>query len=315
MRCQVVIVNWNSWEILVRCLDHLNRQSFREFAVMVIDNASTQAMPMDLQSLYPEVKFVANPTNQGFAAANNLAVKLSEKTEYIALLNPDAFAAENWLKTLIDCADRQTEFSMFASRQLMDLDPATLDGDGDAYHISGLVWREGHGRAVGKAKSSPREVFSPCAAAALYRREAFLEVGGFDEDYFCYVEDVDLGFRLRLRGHRCLLVPQAIVRHIGSATSGGRSSDFAVYHGHRNLVWTFFKNMPLPLLIVLLPMHILMNLTMLAIWTMQGNGRTIVRAKLDAAKDVGRVWSKRKEVQSVRSVSTLTLLKSLTVTR
>jgi GT2 family glycosyltransferase len=78
----------------------------------------------------------------------------------------------------------------------------------------------------------------------LYRRSALIELGGFDEDYFCYVEDVDLGFRLRLAGHQCLYIPSSIVHHVGSGSTGGKNSDFAVYHGHRNLVWTYVKDMP-----------------------------------------------------------------------
>jgi GT2 family glycosyltransferase len=101
-----------------------------------------------------------------------------------------------------------------------------------------------HGTPASALKGSECEIFSPCAAAALYRRSALLEVGGFDEDFFCYVEDVDLGFRLRLAGYRCLYVPLSVAHHIGSGTTGGKNSDFSVYHGHRNLVWAFVKNMP-----------------------------------------------------------------------
>ena len=96
------------------------------------------------------------------------------------------------------------------------------------------------------------EIFAPCAAAALYRRAAFLEAGGFDEHFFCYMEDVDLGFRLRLLGYRCGYAPAAIVHHVGSGTTGARSP-FTVYHGHRNLVWTYVKNMPTPWFWLYLP--------------------------------------------------------------
>ena len=100
------------------------------------------------------------------------------------------------------------------------------------------------------------EIFSPCAAAALYRRSAFLEVGGFDEDFFCYMEDVDLGFRLRLRGYAAVFVPQAIVED----ASENRRNDLAVYHGHRNLVWCFFKKMPATLLLILCVPHLFQTL-------------------------------------------------------
>ena len=148
-----------------------------------------------------------------------------------------------------------------------------------------------------------REVFSPCAAAAMYRRDVFLSAGSFDEDFFCYLEDIDLGFRLRLEGHRCLLVPSAVVAHVGSVTSGGKQSDFAVYHGHRNLVWTYVKNMPGWLFWVCLPLHLAMNFVTVLMYTWQGKGRVILRAKRDALLGLPKMWQKRREIQKHRIVS------------
>ncbi len=124
-----------------------------------------------------------------------------------------------------------------------------------------------------------REVFSACAAAALYRRDVFEALGGLDEDFFCYMEDVDLGFRLRLAGWGCTYVPTAVVHHVGSATSG-RRSHFTTYHGHRNLVWVFFKNMPGALLWLYLPQHFSLTSSSVALF-------------LHAVKDglyLGRSW-------------------------
>ena len=145
----------------------------------------------------------------------------------------------------------------------------------------------GHG-APAPSSDAPREVFSPCAAAALYRRDALDDVGGFDERYFCYVEDVDLGFRLRLRGHGCLYVPDAVVHHVGSGTTG-RGSDFTTYHGHRNLVWTFFKDMPGPLLALYLLPHLVLNLATIAWFATHGRARLILRTKWDALRGLPAV--------------------------
>ena len=166
-----------------------------------------------------------------------------------------------------------------------------------------MVWRDGHGKHLNQTSNEPREIFAPCAAAALYRRDALLSVGGFDEDFFCYVEDVDFGFRLRLMGHRCLQVPSAVVYHIGSATSGGQQNDFATYHGHRNLVWTFLKNMPGFLFWLLLPLHVLMKLFSIVWFVLQGRGRTVLRAKRDALLGLPTMWRKRREIQKNRKVS------------
>src|SRR5205085_72619 len=142
-----------------------------------------------------------------------------------------------------------------------------------------------------------REIFSPCAAAAMYRREVFRAAGGFDEDFFCYAEDVDLGFRLRLAGYKALYVPDAVAYHVGSATTG-RRSDFSVYYGQRNLVWTYAKNMPVGLLFLYALFHLAINIATVAALAMRGQGMIALRAKIDALKGLGTVLRKRRAVQA-----------------
>ena len=302
-RYSLIIVNWNSWDLLSQCLEKLKGQTFQDFTVLVIDNASRHSSLHGLHSRYPDVKFLQNKTNRGFAAANNQAIELLGDSEWVALLNPDAFPEPYWLQRLVDAAEAHPEYSMFACRQLMDADRHLLDGDGDAYYISGLVWRQGHGEHKTEATQNLREVFSPCAAAALYHRDALISVGGFDEDFFCYVEDVDLGFRMRLMGHRCLLVPNAVVYHVGSATSGGQQSDFAIYHGHRNLVWVYLKNMPGLLFWACLPLFLAMNLVSISVYVFRGKGKIILRAKRDALLGLPNMWRKRLQIQRLRVAS------------
>ena len=145
-----------------------------------------------------------------------------------------------------------------------------------------------------------------CGSRALYRRAAFAEVGGFDERFFCYFEDVDLGFRLRLRGYRCMYVPDAIVRHVSSALSGYRS-DFAVYHGERNSVWTFVKNMPAPLFWLYLPQHLALNAASLLFYPLRGQGRAVWRAKWHALLGLKSVLAQRREEQRRRRADWRTL--------
>ena len=302
-RYTILMVNWNSWDILSHCLERLQSQTYQNFNVLVIDNASDTTAPNGLLLRHPNVTLIQNQSNTGFAAANNQAMKLLDDSEWLVLLNPDAFPETDWLERLIDAARENPDYTMFASRQLMDGNRGLLDGDGDVYNISGWVGRHGHGESVDDAVNEPRETFSPCAAAGLYRRDALISVGGFDEDFFCYIEDVDLGFRLRLMGHRCLLVPSAVVHHIGSATTGGRRSDFSVYHGHRNLVWAYVKNMPGWLFWACLPLHLAMNLATVGMFIMRGKGRVILRAKRDALLGLPKMWRKRQEIQKNRIVS------------
>lgn len=303
-----MIVNWNSGRLLERCLDCLIRQSRPADIVVVADNGSTDDSLSGIDSIHPSVRVIRLGKNLGFAAANNRAVEAVPDCDWIVLLNPDAFPEPDWLERMMDAALRHPEYAFFGCRMLSDADLGLLDGLGDAYHTSGLVWREGHGRPGSGKALQATEIFSPCAAAALYRRSAFAEIGGFDEDYFCYVEDVDLGFRLRLAGHRCLYVPDAIVRHAGSAITG-KNSDFSVYHGHRNLVWTYFKDMPPLLFWLYLPQHILLNIATLIVFSFRGMGKTIFRSKKDALLGIPRVWRKRSRVQ--RSIGPLFLRKSM----
>jgi GT2 family glycosyltransferase len=292
----VIIVNWNSETCLRTCLSALRLQTWRPDRTIVVDNGSATEGLRKLEAAYPEVQFIRLAKNVGFAAANNIGVKAAEGCSWIALLNPDAFPEPLWLENLLRAASRYPEHSFFGSRLLCAWDSDRLDGTGDVYHASGMMWRRNHGRTAVQNDLDNREIFSACAAAALYRREAFLAVGGFDEDYFCYCEDVDLGFRLRLAGHRGMYIPDAVVCHIGSATTG-RHSDFAVYHGHRNLVWTFVKNMPKPLFWRYLPLHVALNLYSLLWFSLRGQGTPIFRAKLDAVRGLKKVWRQRRLIQ------------------
>jgi len=300
MRTAVVVVNWNSGPHLGDCLAGLRRQTRRPDRILVVDNASADGS-MRAAEGREDVEVLRLPANAGFAAANNEAAARLEDAELLALLNPDAVPEPGWLLALVAAARDHPECASFASRLVSAADPSVLDGAGDVLHESGLAWRRGHGESASQAPPAG-EVFSACAAAALYRRAAFLEAGGFDPSFFCFFEDVDLGFRLRLRGHGCRYVPSALVRHVGSA-SLGRASDFNVYHGHRNLVWAYAKNMPASLLWRTLPQHLALNLATLAVFSARGRARVIGRAKLAALRGLPRALRQRRLVQAARRCS------------
>lgn len=302
-KAAVVIVNWNGEQFIEQCLTALMAQTIAPHEIILVDNASTDGS-LDIVRRFPSVRLLAQDQNTGFARGNNLAINaVAADTEWVALLNPDAFPEPRWIEEFLASAQCNPQFDIFGSKLLNAANPMLLDGAGDAYHVSGRVWRMGQGVSVSAHPESEREVFSPCAAAAIYRRRALLEVSGFDEDFFCYVEDVDLGFRLRLAGHRCLYVPQSVVHHVGSGTTGGQHSDFSVYHGHRNLVWTFVKDMPGVLFWLLLPLHLLLNLVSIIWFASRGRGGVILRAKRDALLGLPKMWRKRKQIQATRVAS------------
>ncbi len=297
----VIIVNWNGRKVLNRCLTAIAAQDFKDFEVIVIDNGSTDGSVDGLEVDWPDTRVIPLKENRGFAAANNLGAELAQGT-WIALLNNDAFPSPGWLDALVSAAAKNPEFTFFASCLTMARQGEYLDGMGDVYHGSGMAWRRGHGQLQRDQHTEPSEVFGPCAAAALYPREIFIQTGGFDETFFCYHEDVDLAFRLRLQGHRCLYVPEALVEHVGSGSQGAHS-DFVLYHGHRNLIWTYFKNMPASLFWRYLPAHLMLNIISLLWFSLKGHGRAIWRAKWDAIRGLPVVLKKRRQIQRGRQAS------------
>jgi GT2 family glycosyltransferase len=304
-RVAVAIVNANSGPLLARALTALGAQTVRPAQTVVVDNASTDGSADGLESRFDGVTVVRLDENVGFAAANNVAAREARDHDWLALLNPDAFPEPSWLEELLHAAADKPERSFFASRIVKEADPDRLDAAGDAFHVSGVAWQRGHGEPAA-GEEVAEEVFSASAAAALYRRDAFDAVGGFDESFFCYYEDTDLSFRLRLAGHRCWYVPTAVVRHVGSA-SAGRESDFMLYHTHRNLVWNYAKNMPGPLFWLYLPEHLLINALSLAAFARRRRLRVALKAKADALRGLRAVLRARREVQRGRVESVRSL--------
>lgn len=307
----IVIVNWNGGKVLPHCLGGLAAQTFQDFEIILVDNGSVDGSVDDLETHWPHLplKLICLPQNVGFAAANNTGARAAQG-EWLALLNNDAFPAPDWLETLLAAARESPEYTFFASRLLQADRPDVIDGTGDVYHVSGAVWNRQHNHPAHLAVNEPGEVFSPQGAAALYRRAAFLEAGGFDESYHSYHEDIDLAFRLRLRGHRCLYVPGALVYHKGSFTTG-KGSDFAVLHGHRNMVWCYFQNMPAPYVWLYLPQHLLANLMLILHIASKGQGKAMLTAKWNALRALPAVFRKRRTVQQTRTVSSDQLLASM----
>lgn len=309
-RVTVIIVNYNGGDVILQCLSALERQQFRDFRTVVVDNNSTDASLAAIRHSFPRAQLLPLDTNRGFAGGVNHALRDCPAGSLVALLNPDAFPTADWLASLVAAADQHPQYAAFGSRMFSDEAMQALDGVGDVYHISGLPWRQGHGQPDAVRYDHSAEIFAPCAAAALYRVDALNAVGCFDEDLFLYAEDVDVGFRLQLAGYRSLYVPNARVWHVGSAFVG-KHSDFQIYHGHRNLVWVFVKNMPSLLFWLALPLHVALNIASIMWFTLKGQGRVILRAKWDALRGLAHFWSKRKGIQAQRIASLGTIAASM----
>ncbi|MGB0907441.1 MAG: glycosyltransferase family 2 protein [Maricaulaceae bacterium] len=307
----VIVVNYNGGEWLAKCVASLAAQTFENFEAFIVDNGSTDGSLATLPKLDVRFTIIETGENLGFAAANNLAAKKA-KGDWLALLNPDAFARPDWIECLLAETQRGANVTMVGSTQFMALEADMLDGAGDFYHACGLAWRGGFGHPASSAPNHAIEAFAPCAAGGLYDRRTFLAIGGFDERFFCYHEDVDLGYRMRLAGGICVQSRGAIIDHISSGISG-RASDFAVYHGTRNRIWTFAKNTPGLLLPLLFPLHIALNIFML-FWAgiRSGRFRPTARGVWHAVLGLGPIIRSRRDVKKHRAISRRAILRSLT---
>lgn len=177
---------------------------------------------------------------------------------------------------------------MLGSTQVNAADPGRLDGSGDRFFAAGLPWRGSHLPAEGM-------VFGPCAAA--YDRRWFDAVAGFDERFFCYYEDIDLAFRIRLEGGACIQVQNAVVRHVGSGIAGRRSA-FVHYHSARNRLWLFVKNVPSWGFALLLPAHVALTLLFLAWGAMRGHGGPVASGVWDGLRGLPAIWRERRGARS-----------------
>lgn len=304
----VVVVTYNSRAHFARLKSALEAQTDQRFQLIVWDNASRASDRPGPDDFPAGAQIIQCEDNLGFAIANNRAVALLE-TPLVALLNPDAFPEPTWLARLRAAAQRYPRAGAFGSTQIAAEAVTLFDGLGDCYHAAGIPWRGGFGwpRATPAVTG---ETFSACAAAALYRTSAWRALGGFDERFVSYCEDVDLGFRLRLAGWQVLQIADAVVHHVGGASSG-KKSRYAVENGTRNRLWTYVKNMPAPLLWITLPAHVAMTLAFLAISPFRGTGAWTWAGIGQALAGLGPILAARAQVQSTASASWLSIARML----
>ncbi|OGU00262.1 MAG: hypothetical protein A2085_03915 [Gemmatimonadetes bacterium GWC2_71_10] len=240
-RVSVVIPTWNGAGVLAGALRSLAAQTFADFETIVVDNGSSDGTAEMLARDWPAVKCVALPANLGFAVATNRGI-VAGHGRIVVCMNNDVVAEPEWLGALVHALDARPDVGSVASKMLDARRPGIIDAAGDTMSL--VAWNIGRGERDGPRFAQGREVLSACAGAAAYRREVFDRVGLFDESFFAWFEDVDLGIRAQLAGFRCWYEPSAVVRHLGSATTG-RVSAIKAFYTARNALLLFFKTMPL----------------------------------------------------------------------
>ncbi len=313
----VVVVNHNRAELLRECLTSLLRQSYRPLEILVVDNGSEDSSDAVVAS-FPKglVRLKSLGSNLGFAAGSNIGIRES-KGELVALLNNDAVADPSWIEELVEAIESSIQIGMCASKVL-------FSGTNVIDKVGHLMYPDGQNRGRGTGEvdrgqyDCQEEVFFPDGCAALYRRELLDDVQGFDDSFFAYGDDADLGIRARWMGWRCLYVPGAVVHHHHSATSGPYSREKA-YWVERNRLWLAVKNFPLPLLLlspILTMNRWVWNLLAAAVGRgAAGNFRRetsliallveLLRSQRDGFRSLGQMLRKRRQIVAGRKIGSL----------
>ena len=244
IKLSVIIPNFNGKKFLKMCLNSIKQQNCPFYEIIVVDNASSDGSIEYINDHYPELILIQNEKNLGFAAAVNQGIMISS-SEYIFLLNNDVELEPDCISNLIKCIEKDRNIFAVSSKMVQYTDRSKMDDAGDEYTIFGWTRKVGDGKSP-DLYNAERETFSACAGAALYRKSILDEIGYFDGNFFAYMEDVDISYRARIRGYKCVYCPEAVVYHLGSGTSGSKYNEFKIKLAARNNVYVPYKNMPWP---------------------------------------------------------------------
>lgn len=236
----IVIPNYNGLKYLEACFRSLADQSFQGFSVLVVDNGSQDGSVEWLKER--DIPSLFLPENLGFPGAVNLGIQEC-RTPYVILLNNDTQVDKDYVGEMVKAIERSPKIFSVSPKVIQMYKPELMDDAGDMYCLLGWAFQRGVGRSSRKYQR-PCRIFSACAAAAIYRRSVFEEIGYFDEMHFAYLEDLDVGYRARLVGYDNIYWPSALVYHVGSATSGSKYNAFKVRLAARNNLYLNYKNMP-----------------------------------------------------------------------
>lgn len=305
-RVAVIVLNWNGQHLLGRCLGALQAQTCRDAEVVLVDNGSTDGSVAFVRQHFPQVRLIVNSENLGFAAANNQAIRATD-SEFVALLNNDTEPAPDWLAELLRAADLDERVGACASRMLFAHQPETINSAGVALDRAAIAWDWRGGERDDPAERAPEEVFGACAGAALYRRAMLDDIGLLDEDFFAYLEDVDLAWRAQWAGWRALSVPTARVLHLHSATTR-EGSPFKNRLLGRNKVWLIAKNYPWPHLLCYLPAILFYDLGALPFVLLWRRDWGPLLGRLEGLAGLGKALRKRRALRPLRRLPARTVL-------
>ncbi|MBT0160752.1 glycosyltransferase family 2 protein [Candidatus Bathyarchaeota archaeon A05DMB-2] len=293
----VIIANFNGAPHLEPCLNAVLAQDYPRFEVILADDGSTDGSAALVRERFPSVRVLENAHNRGFAAVNNQAIQAS-RGDYIITLNNDTRVEPDFLAEMVRVAESDPRIGSCAPLIILH-HQGLVDSAGIEVDWAGIAWQRWRGKPVGESHA-PEEVFGACAGAALYRRKMLDEIGLFDEQYFAYYEDVDLAWRAKLAGWRCIHVPTAIVYHVHSAF-WSRQPDRKTYLLARNKLFTIVKNYPWPELLLGWPLILGYDLLSLSYAILRGQGISALRGRWDGLTHVSWALRQRRKVQALRT--------------
>lgn len=242
----VVVLNWNGREVVERCLQSLQGQTYQPLEIIVVDNASADDSADLVRERFSNVKMIVNERNLGFGGGNNVGIRASQG-RYIMMLNNDTRLDPACIEELKRSLEKDQRYGACASKILLEYEDNLIDAAGIVICPDGLSI--GRGRLEkGDQYDEETDVFFASDCACLYRREMLEDIGLYDEDFFAYADETDMGWRAQLAGWKCIYNPKAVVYHFHSASSGAYSP-FKAFLVERNRIWVAVKNFPCSLFI------------------------------------------------------------------
>ena len=255
MKVTIVIPNYNGKHFMEPCLSSLSEQTYKDFHILVVDNASSDGSIEYMEENYPDIELIKLQKNYGFSKAVNIGIQHS-RTPYVILLNNDTTVDTRYVEEMVKAIEKSPKIFSVSSKMIQMYHPELIDSAGDLYTLLGWGVCRGCGRPISNYTKYD-EIFTACAGAAIYRRSVFDDIGYFDENHFAYLEDIDIGYRARIYGYYNVYCPTALVYHVGSGTSGSKYNSFKVKLAARNNLYLNYKNMPaLQLVLNFIPLAI-----------------------------------------------------------
>jgi|Deesub1362A_J573_1020465.scaffolds.fasta_scaffold04913_5 hypothetical protein len=304
-KVSVIVITHNGRHHLKECFESLEKQTYKDFSVYLLDNASTDGSSNYVKKNFPWIRIIRFDKNYGFAEGYNRAIKMVN-TEYVALLNDDTKVHPRWLEELFKAIDKDASLFAVGSKILFYDRPDTINHAGAKITIIGAGIDVGFGEKDSPAFNKQKYVGAVCGAAMLVRRKIFEELGGFDEDYFAYFEDLDLCWRAWLRGYKVMYVPTSVVYHKYGGSWGGRASPRRIYYTQKNRLTNIVKNFELRNVVKGLIVSICFDIVRILLFLIRrefGNIRAISRANVYFLKQLPETLEKRRRAQRNRMLS------------